>query len=524
MSELPKGWVETTLDELSAYIQRGKSPKYADKSDLPVVNQKCVRWNGLDRNYVKYIHPDQFEKWDAVRYLTYGDILWNSTGTGTIGRATFFIPATKSEKLVVDSHVTIVRPSNLVNPKYVYYWIKSPAIQKKMEDMQSGSTNQVELSKTAVCSTRIPLCPKNEQDRIVAKLDSVFSELNETKTRLNRVPELLKKFRQSVLDAACTGKLTEDWRKSNAKSGSAIDLLRAIDKEKDKLIKQRKIKKSKVLNKVEHDEMPFALPSSWAWTRFGELISRGPTNGIYLPQAKYGDGFPILRIDDFQVDWCKKSCELRKVRANQEEINRYCLELNDIVINRVNSISHLGKSTVIKEENVPALFESNMMSIKVFSEINPDFIAFWLQSSFGRYFLIKDAKHAVNQASINQTDVCRTITPLPPRLEQIEIVKRVKYLLNQTAKIVDTYEAAKSKIEKTEPSILKLAFEGRLVEQDSNDEPASVLLERIKSERKTTKKKIIKGTGSKKKKSKSTSTTSNGDSSSGVSALAAKSR
>ena len=86
--ELPEGWTDATLKDISSYIQRGKSPKYIEFSELPVVNQKCVRWEGIDKEYVKYIHPEQFEKWEEKRFLKEGDLLWNSTGTGTIGRAT----------------------------------------------------------------------------------------------------------------------------------------------------------------------------------------------------------------------------------------------------------------------------------------------------------------------------------------------------------------------------------------------------------------------------------------------------
>ena len=87
MTELPTGWAWSTIGELSPYIQRGKSPKYADHSELPVVNQKCIRWTHLETQHLKFIHPEQFNAWDAARRIQPGDVLWNSTGTGTVGRA-----------------------------------------------------------------------------------------------------------------------------------------------------------------------------------------------------------------------------------------------------------------------------------------------------------------------------------------------------------------------------------------------------------------------------------------------------
>ncbi|MDA8587288.1 hypothetical protein N9L47_13685, partial [Rhodobacteraceae bacterium] len=104
---LPKSWTTSEIGEVAEYVQRGKSPKYAVQSDLPVINQKCVRWWGVDVEHLKYIHPDQIPSWDEVRYLRRGDILWNSTGTGTIGRACVYRGELK--QAVVDSHVTIIR-------------------------------------------------------------------------------------------------------------------------------------------------------------------------------------------------------------------------------------------------------------------------------------------------------------------------------------------------------------------------------------------------------------------------------
>ncbi|MBY5939580.1 hypothetical protein KUW00_01610 [Halomonas sp. DP5N14-9] len=143
--QLSRNWALATIEDVAEYVQRGKSPKYADLSDLPVINQKCVRWHGLEKEFVKYVHEDQIAKWDEVRYLKKGDLLWNSTGTGTIGRACLY----KGEfpRAVVDSHVTIVRSNaKIADPGYVHFFVMSPLVQKNFEAMQSGSTNQVELS------------------------------------------------------------------------------------------------------------------------------------------------------------------------------------------------------------------------------------------------------------------------------------------------------------------------------------------------------------------------------------------
>jgi type I restriction enzyme, S subunit len=170
--DLPKSWILTTVGEIAEYVQRGKSPKYIDWSELPVVNQKCIRWDGINSEYLKFIHPEQWDKWSKERFLQEGDILWNSTGTGTIGRATIYRGLPEYQQAVVDIHVTIVRTKNY-NQKLLHYWIMSPVIQLKIDRMYTGSTNQVELSKSEVISTSLPLPPLNEQKRIVTKIEAL---------------------------------------------------------------------------------------------------------------------------------------------------------------------------------------------------------------------------------------------------------------------------------------------------------------------------------------------------------------
>lgn len=125
MRDLPKGWELVEIRDVTKYVQRGKSPKYIDSSDLPVINQKCIRWSGIEQSHLKFIHPDQWSSWSPERFLKDGDLLWNSTGTGTIGRAALFEQLQSYEKVVVDSHVTIVRSNEACLPRYLYYYVKS---------------------------------------------------------------------------------------------------------------------------------------------------------------------------------------------------------------------------------------------------------------------------------------------------------------------------------------------------------------------------------------------------------------
>ncbi len=143
--QIPNNWKWVYLQDLSAYIQRGKSPKYTEKSNKIVISQKCVRWNGLDISPARFIDPKSLENYEKVRFLKDGDILWNSTGTGTIGRASLFFQVNEYQDIVADSHVTVVRTLGNISD-YIYLVIRSPYIQKDLESSATGTTNQIELN------------------------------------------------------------------------------------------------------------------------------------------------------------------------------------------------------------------------------------------------------------------------------------------------------------------------------------------------------------------------------------------
>ena len=125
MRALPSSWANATTGEVTEYLSRGKSPKYTDRSTLTVVNQRSIRWFGIQVEHLKYVHEGQIPEWTPERYIRDGDILWNSTGTGTIGRACLVREKDLNPPKVVDSHVTIVRVQpEVVDPRYLFAWIR----------------------------------------------------------------------------------------------------------------------------------------------------------------------------------------------------------------------------------------------------------------------------------------------------------------------------------------------------------------------------------------------------------------
>lgn len=426
----PSNWTVATLGEISSYIQRGKSPKYVESSPLAVINQKCIRWNQLQTEHQKYIHPEQIPTWDANRHVRQGDILWNSTGTGTVGRA-YLVKSTDCQPpKVVDSHVTIVRPNPEVDSRIIFYWIKGPNVQNRIEELCDGSTNQVELSRTAISEIKIPLPPINEQRRIADKLDRVLARVDATNEHLSRVAPLIKRFRQSVLAAATSGRLTEDTSTTS---------------------------RQVMLQDVALD---FSYGSSEKSKPHGKV--------------------PVLRMGNIQggsIDWSDLV-----FTDNESEIEKYELAYGDVLFNRTNSPELVGK-TAIYNQGPRAIYAGYLIRIKCTEELNPFYLNYCLNSPMGRAYSWSVKSDGVSQSNINAKKLAAFSFRLPSIEEQSEIVRRVEKLFAFADRLEERLSQAQAAVQKLTPALLAKAFRGELVPQDPNDEPASELLKRLQESR-----------------------------------------
>ena len=180
--KIPKNWCACKLVDICSFLSRGKSPKYSEEDKTyPVFAQKCnLKDGGVSLEQAKFLDPSTINKWNEVYKLQTGDILVNSTGTGTAGRTRLFNTNCLGNYpfVVPDSHVSVVRVLKSICPQYVYAYISSDSIQRYMEENLAGSTNQKELYIGVLENMHIFLPPLAEQYRIVAKIEKLFSSLN----------------------------------------------------------------------------------------------------------------------------------------------------------------------------------------------------------------------------------------------------------------------------------------------------------------------------------------------------------
>jgi len=312
---------------------------------------------------------------------------------------------------------------------------------------------------------RIPLLlpSEDEQRRIVAEIEKQFTRLDAGVAALQRVQTKLKRYRASVLKSACEGRLVPTEAELARAEGrdyepAKVLLQRILTERREKWNGRGKYKEPAAPDIAELPE----LPEGWIWANFDALITSGPQNGVYLPRERYGTGHPILRIDDYQIGWVRDITDLNIVDADSATIETYSLQLNDLVINRVNSLTHLGKCLLVRNDIASALFESNMMRIVLSENIKARYVEIYLHSQEGRGRLISHAKWAVNQASINQQDVKRTPIPLPSLAEQERIVAEVERRISVMDELEATVKANLQRATRLRQSILQQAFNGEL--------------------------------------------------------------
>ena len=175
--EIPSNWVWARLDNICSFIHRGKSPKYSLVKKYPVIAQKCNQWSGFSIEKARFIEPNSLSSYKDDYFLQDKDLMWNSTGLGTLGRMAIYYTALNPYELAVaDSHVTIIRPlKQYIVPEFLYYYFASNTVQSVIEEKSDGSTKQKELATKTIQAYLAPLPPLAEQYRIVQQIKSVTS-------------------------------------------------------------------------------------------------------------------------------------------------------------------------------------------------------------------------------------------------------------------------------------------------------------------------------------------------------------
>lgn len=469
--KLPSSWASTTVGEILSDIQPGFASGIHNQEGVGIPHLRPMnvdRDGKLDLSVVKYVSGS-----NPLR-VNVGDVLFNNTNSAELIGKTAYVGI--EGDLAFSNHMTRLRPAKGVDSRFTAYQMHFLWMTGYFQHRCTHHVNQASVASGTLAET-VPfiVAPRNEQLRIVGEIEKQFTRLDAAIGALKRVQANLKRYRAAVLKAACEGRLVTPEAELARREGRSYESASVL---------VNRIRVGPDASAIEHQADGLKeLPEGWTWTTLSRLLADGPQNGLYLPKGKYGRGTPILRIDDFQSHHSRPSNDLRLVEATAEQVTMYSLQSGDMVINRVNSPSHLGKTLFVEERNLPALFESNMMRIRLDGLISTQYVVIYLSSTEGRARLTSRAKWAVNQASINQQDVLLTPVPLPPADEQHRIVAEALRQLSILEEIQNQVGSDLKLTDRLRQSVLKQAFRGLLTQQDPNEESASILLERIRTER-----------------------------------------
>ena len=280
-----------------------------------------------------------------------------------------------------------------------------------------------------------------------------------------------KALRQKILDLAIHGKLVPQ----DPNDEPASVLLERIRAEKERLIKEGKIKKGKKSAKTsDKPHYPFELPKGWVWCKL-EDIAYDLMYGTSEKSSRLGK-VPVLRMGNINreggLDW-----KDLVYSNNEEDIEKFKLLHNDLLFNRTNSSEWVGKTAIYKGER-PAIYAGYIIRLRTIF-VNADYINFVMNSQYHRNWCNDVKTDAVNQSNINAQKLSIFRVPLPPIEEQKRIVKEIKRWLSLIKAIKNGKENLQESIKQIKSKVLDLAIHGKLVPQDPNDEPASELLKRI---------------------------------------------
>ncbi|WP_279133331.1 restriction endonuclease subunit S [Megasphaera elsdenii] len=411
--EIPESWEWVRLsDVIDVRDGTHNTPPYY-KTGVPLVTSKNLSNGQLDFSDVKYISEDNAMEINKRSKVEKGDILFAMIGS--IGNP---VLVTEDRAFCIKNVALFKNFSTKINMKYIFWLLVF--LQNEMKTIASGGVQSF-ISLKVFRNYIIPLPPIAEQHRIVARIEELQPDIDaydkaqtELRTIEQRFPDDMKK---SLLQYAIEGKLVPQRKEE----GTARDLLAEIRAEKEKLIKEKKIKKTKPLPEITDDEKPFDIPDSWEWVKLGEISTYGyKTNKITASDME--PDMWILDLQDIEKD-TGHIIRHKFVKCCTIKGDRTIFHKGDLLYSKLRP--YLKKILIAPADGICT---SELVPFQVYKGINAHYILWWLHSPFIT-LKVNASSYGVKMPRVGKETMINLLVPLPPLAEQHRIVARLEEML-----------------------------------------------------------------------------------------------
>ncbi|PSF37607.1 hypothetical protein C7H19_08600 [Aphanothece hegewaldii CCALA 016] len=455
---IPDGWEIVKLKDVVFFQEGPGLRKYQFKeTGIPFLNIRTLKDEKVILNLCQYLDFEEVYTKYQHFLLNEGDIVASSSGT--LGKTALIYK--ENLPLMLNTSIIRFRPhyENISTRDFIHLFLKSQYFLSQAKTASTGSA-QVNFGPSHLEKMWFILPPLNEQKRIVAKIDALQQHSDRIKSQLEAIKPLLDQFRQSVLSAAFRGDLTRDWREKNPDIEPAEELLKFPTKRNLEMSDYKWIKLKYFIDKIQAGKNFKCL----------ELPVNNNTVGIVKISAVTWGKFNALET--------KTVDDITKIEPS------LFINQGDFLISRANTIELVGASVIVDSISYKIMISDKVWRVFFNNKINKQYVNLYLKSKLGRNEI--ESKATGNQLSMRNIsqDAFKDIEISFCSLkEQQEIVRRIETLFKLADSIEQQYQQTQTQLETLNQSILAKAFRGELVPQDPNDEPASVLLDRIKAEK-----------------------------------------
>ena len=402
--EVPSSWVWCSLEDVCIFLSRGKSPKYSeDDKTYPVFAQKCnLKDGGISLEQARFLDPSTVSKWDDIYKLQTGDVLVNSTGTGTVGRTRLFDVACLGNYpfVVPDSHVSVIRTSSQINSKFVFAYISSKFIQQYLEDNLAGSTNQKELYIGVLSTLQVPIPSYSEQERIVTEIERWFALIDQIEQGKADLQTTIKQAKSKILDLAIHGKLvSQDFNDE-----PASELLKLINPKAE----------------ITCDNGQYGkIPEGWCETILGELFEHNTGKAL---NSSNQEGIMRDYLTTSNVYWDTFDLSVvKQMLFKENELEKCTVVKGDLLVCEGGDV---GRSAIWNQD-YDICIQNHLHRLRPKAELSVRFY----------YHVLKYLKDnnmiggkGIGLLGLSSKELHKLPFPLPPYNEQQRIVNKIEEL------------------------------------------------------------------------------------------------